>query len=100
MQKSKSMNLAIAFFLGFLLLSTGMIYPQVRGKALYDLMEKGRLVKTEGTTEIIWHPDGSGYIEIERDKNKKMTKSMQNLGHVLPFSIKRPRTGSLPSTSD
>lgn len=73
MNGMKTLKLIIVISLGFLLFCSEIIYPQVRGKELYDLMEKGNLVQTEGTTEIIWLPDGTGYIETELDKNKKVT---------------------------
>lgn len=73
MKRSESLKLGLAVALGFLFLGAYSIYPQVRGKELYDLMGKARLARTKGTTEIIWHPDGTGYIEAEWDKNKNVT---------------------------
>lgn len=42
--------------------------PQLRGKKLYDEWAKLEIVKTTGTTRLVWLPEGQGYLETEADK--------------------------------
>ncbi|RMD97272.1 MAG: hypothetical protein D6814_09830, partial [Calditrichaeota bacterium] len=64
----KRLKLAVLFVLYLFLFLPGQNgYPQVRGRALYDLMTREPLTRPEGTFRIRWLPNGQGYYLTERD---------------------------------
>jgi len=76
------------FIISILLVSIIFILPlfsqePVRGKALFDLMKKGGLVKGGFAPNIIWLSDGTGYVITKKDSVTKQRK----------FYVVNPETG-------
>ena len=55
----------------FILAQTSFCEEPPRGKALYDVLGEGKLVTGGRAPQIIWLPDGSGYLISERDSTLK-----------------------------
>lgn len=63
-QKSGSIP-AVVSLLCVLLTAQG--YGQVRGQQLFDLLSRGEVVQTKGSSRVTWLPGGMGYLEREAD---------------------------------